>query len=142
MGASQHTTGIVYLLLMVAFMALILFSNNSPHSRPSSHRRFMHGKRIKLRTPSVDQSKRHDPVAFDPVVAEYERRREDRAWEKHYFEQKYKEWGEAHKTEEHHEDPSQHQAHAEVKTSSAKSDVSNCEHFQYSWFLFIPTSQS
>jgi hypothetical protein len=53
----------------------------------------MPGRRIKVRVASVDP-KQHEPIAFDPIIAEYERRREDRAWEKHYFEQQYKKWAE------------------------------------------------
>ncbi|KAL2938996.1 Calumenin [Bienertia sinuspersici] len=76
-------------------------NNNKLHSfRRSNHRR------LKLRSNFTFTSQdhldhpdphlefrhhHHDPVAFDPVVAEMERHREDKEWERMYF-------------EEHHED--------------------------------------
>lgn len=87
-----NSTAFIYLLLVVAFMTLVLVSHEPSH--PSrSHRRSLPGKRIKVRAVHHDK-KHHDPIAFDPVIAEYEQRKEDRAWEKQYFEDQYKKWGE------------------------------------------------
>ncbi|CAM6048002.1 unnamed protein product [Sphagnum compactum] len=93
MAATPNRTTLVYLLLLAAFIALVLFSNHPSHSKTRRNRRVMPGRRIKVRLSALDP-KQHDPIAFDPIIGNYERRREDRAWEKQYFEQQYKKWGE------------------------------------------------
>jgi hypothetical protein len=93
MAPMPDRTTLVYMLVVAAFLALVLFSNHPSHHTARKNRRFMPGRRIKVRVASVDP-KQHEPIAFDPIIAEYERRREDRAWEKHYFEQQYKKWAE------------------------------------------------
>jgi hypothetical protein len=93
MAATPNRTTLVYLLLLAAFIALVLYSNHPSHSKTRRNRRVMPGRRIKVRLSALDP-KQHDPIAFDPIIGNYERRREDRAWEKQYFEQQYKKWGE------------------------------------------------
>ncbi|KAH8945044.1 hypothetical protein BDL97_12G019000 [Sphagnum fallax] len=93
MAPMPDRTTLVYMLVVAAFLALVLFSNHPSHHTARKNRRFMPGRRIKVRVASVDP-KQHEPIAFDPIIAEYERRRDDRAWEKHYFEQQYRKWAE------------------------------------------------
>lgn len=109
--SSVNPTLLIYLLIVAGFLVLVLFSNDPSHPRARSHRRSLPGRRIKVRT--GQSNKKHDPVAFDPVIAEFERKREDREWEKHYFESHYKNWGEqVEKNEAMH-----HTEHIEVHSS-------------------------
>ncbi|KAE8691464.1 hypothetical protein F3Y22_tig00110890pilonHSYRG01498 [Hibiscus syriacus] len=64
-----------YVTLAVLILYLISYS-------PKKHSTRNHHRRLKLRYSSAH----HDPVAFDPLVAEIERRREDNQWEKQYLE--------------------------------------------------------
>ncbi|KAI4313184.1 hypothetical protein L6164_026182 [Bauhinia variegata] len=78
---------IIYVTVAVL---LLLFLSYSPIHHPSHRHR-----RLKLRSnftfdPSHHHT-RHEPVAFDPLVAELERRREDKQWEKQYFEHSHPE---------------------------------------------------
>ncbi|KAF8398659.1 hypothetical protein HHK36_014514 [Tetracentron sinense] len=85
-------SAIIY--ITVALLLLLLLSL-SPKT-PQNHRH----RRLKLR-PTVSFSaggggdKHHKPVSFDPIVADIERHREDKEWEKGYFEHTHKEFVEA-----------------------------------------------
>ncbi|XP_028767058.1 calumenin-B [Neltuma alba] len=69
----------IFLYLTVALL-LLFFLSHSP-KKQTGHRH----RRLKLRSHFTFSSS-HRPVTFDPLVAEIERRREERHWEKHYFE--------------------------------------------------------
>lgn len=78
----------VIIYITVALLLLFLISH-SPR-RPPNHRH----RRLKLRS-NFSFNKHHEPVAFDPLIADMERRREDKEWEKRYFEHTHKEFLEA-----------------------------------------------
>ncbi|KAF2323798.1 hypothetical protein GH714_036974 [Hevea brasiliensis] len=73
----------ILIYLTLAFLFLLLISRNP--SKPSNQRH----RRLKLRSTFnfSDHYHHHDPIVFDPLVADIERRREDEQWEKHYFDQ-------------------------------------------------------
>ncbi|XP_068648549.1 uncharacterized protein [Aristolochia californica] len=74
MGKGPATT-IAYVILAIFFLLLISFSPRKPRVHP--HRR--------LRLRSSFSFDKHERIPFDPLVAEIERRREDKEWEKQYF---------------------------------------------------------
>ncbi|KAL7001567.1 hypothetical protein U1Q18_002720 [Sarracenia purpurea var. burkii] len=84
------------IIIYVTFAVLLLLLISHSPTKPSHHRH----RRLKLRTnftfslspDAADNFHRHhDPVAFDPLVADIERQREDKQWEKMYFEHSHKE---------------------------------------------------
>ncbi|XP_043817905.1 calumenin-B isoform X2 [Manihot esculenta] len=79
----------IFIYLTLAFLFLLLISRNP--SKPSNRRH----RRLKLRSTFNFSDPYHhhhqDPIVFDPLVADIERRREDKQWEKHYFEQAHPE---------------------------------------------------
>lgn len=82
----------IYLYLFISAVGLVLICKGPRgFSDHSLHRRVGPGRRIKLRSSfSVSHnniSSKHEPVAFDPLIAEIERRRDDKEWERHYLEQ-------------------------------------------------------
>ncbi|XP_056693726.1 uncharacterized protein [Spinacia oleracea] len=98
------------ILYITIGISLLLFLSRSPKFDDSSNhhslRRRNNHRRLKLRSnftfTSQDHLERpdphlefrhhqHDPVAFDPVVAEMERKREDKEWERMYFEEHHQE---------------------------------------------------
>ncbi|KAJ7528080.1 hypothetical protein O6H91_16G082900 [Diphasiastrum complanatum] len=93
--------GVVYFLLAIACLALLRFSSHPSISLTGGHRKQL-GRRLILRAHSnatilrahsnATTDARHEPVPFDPIVADFERKREDRTWEREYFRQKYQEW--------------------------------------------------
>lgn len=76
--------GKVSAIIYIAVALLILFLiSHSPKKHPNHSRH----RRLKLRSSfSFSNPTHHEPVAFDPLVADIERRREDRQWEKQYLE--------------------------------------------------------
>ncbi|XP_010031375.2 reticulocalbin-2 [Eucalyptus grandis] len=80
----------VAIYIAVAVLVLLLVSR-SPRS-PAGHGRGGHHRRLKLRSnftfkpPAAAARHHHEPVPFDPLVAELERHREDKQWEREYFE--------------------------------------------------------
>ncbi|XP_030945803.1 uncharacterized protein LOC126714860 [Quercus robur] len=77
--------GKVSILIYITVAVLILFLISYSPSKPSNHRH----RRLKLRsnfTFSHQVRPPHDPVPFDPIVADLELRREDRHWERQYME--------------------------------------------------------
>ncbi|XP_021735477.1 reticulocalbin-2-like [Chenopodium quinoa] len=101
------------ILYIIIGISLLLFLSRSPtrddsHGHPDTHRnhRRTNHRRLKLRSNFTFTSQdhlehpdphfefrhhHHDPVAFDPVVAEMERHREDKEWERMYFEEHHQE---------------------------------------------------
>ncbi|KAI4373134.1 hypothetical protein MLD38_011293 [Melastoma candidum] len=84
----------VLLTYVTLAVLLLLFLSRSPtdhHSRSHGHHR-----RLKLRSNFTFQgraasARHHEPVPFDPIVAEMERLREDKQWERRYFEESHPE---------------------------------------------------
>ncbi|KAB1212452.1 Reticulocalbin-2 [Morella rubra] len=73
----------VIIYVTIAVLLLLLISQ-SPKKAPNHRHR-----RLKLRsnfTFSHPRHTHHEPIPFDPIVADLELRREDRQWEKEYFE--------------------------------------------------------
>lgn len=75
---------IIYIAVAVVLLLLISRSNNKSHGGRHRHRR------LKLRSnftfaPPADPHHQHNRAAFDPLVADIERKREDKQWEHHYF---------------------------------------------------------
>lgn len=74
--------GSLVIYITIAVVVLLLVSR-SPR-KPSAHHRH---RRLKLRSNfTFAPSLQHAPIAFDPLVADIERRREDKQWEKQYIE--------------------------------------------------------
>ncbi|KAK8316864.1 hypothetical protein V6Z12_A13G071600 [Gossypium hirsutum] len=73
-------SAIVYMTLALLILFIISYS---PKKHPANNRRRL----VKLRSSfSFSNPARHEPVAFDPLVAKIERLREDKQWEKQYVE--------------------------------------------------------
>ncbi|KAL4194588.1 hypothetical protein AMTRI_Chr05g60110 [Amborella trichopoda] len=83
---------IIYIFVALFLLFLIHYGPNKSQTSRSLHRR-VGPARLKLRSKFSFSSRdrKHDPVAFDPFVAEIERHREDREWEKKLIEQNYHE---------------------------------------------------
>lgn len=77
---------IIYITVAIVLLLLISKSPQNSNHDSHSHRH----RRLKLRSnftfapPSLNHHERHVP--FDPLVADIERKREDREWEKRYLE--------------------------------------------------------
>eukprot|EP00250_Pteridium_aquilinum_P003154 c13483_g2_i1 orf=203-1369(+) len=84
---------VVYVLISLAFIALVLYSNQPHRLKSKVHRSLHPGRRVRVRKLHISRDSKHENVAFDPIVADLERKREDRTWEKEHFEQQYKQWG-------------------------------------------------
>ncbi|KAI5072173.1 hypothetical protein GOP47_0012279 [Adiantum capillus-veneris] len=82
----------VYLLVSLCFIGLVLYSNQPHRLKSKVHRNLHPGRRIVVRKLHISRDAKHANVAFDPVVADLERKRENRAWEKEHFEKQHKEW--------------------------------------------------
>uniref|UniRef100_A0A2P2JVY8 EF-hand domain-containing protein n=1 Tax=Rhizophora mucronata TaxID=61149 RepID=A0A2P2JVY8_RHIMU len=87
----------VVIYIAVALLLLFLIAHG-PTKPSSSHQHHHRSRRLKLRS-SVNFSSdsgtllhHRQPVAFDPIVADIERRHEDKQWEKHYFEHAHPEF--------------------------------------------------
>ncbi|XP_043717857.1 calumenin-like [Telopea speciosissima] len=76
----------VIIYISVALLLLFLISH-SPKGPKTNRRR-----RLKLRSTFTFDKQHHEPVAFVPLIADMERRREDKEWEKRYFEHTHKEF--------------------------------------------------
>lgn len=80
---------LIFIYILVAAV-LLLFLSHSP-SKHSGHRH----RRLKLRSNFTLAPSRHQSVAFDPLVAELERHREDKEWEKQHIQHAHPEVGSA-----------------------------------------------
>ncbi|XVE92967.1 hypothetical protein REPUB_Repub01dG0149300 [Reevesia pubescens] len=77
-------------IVSVTVALLILFLISYSPKKHSTHNRH---RRLNLRSSfSFSNPTRHEPVAFDPLVADIQRRREDRQWEKQYLEHSHPEF--------------------------------------------------
>ncbi|GMY18593.1 reticulocalbin-2 [Fagus crenata] len=77
--------GKVSIFIYITIAVLLLFLISHSPTKPSNNRH----RRLKLRsnfTFSNHARPHHDPVPFDPIVADLELRHEDRQWEKQYIE--------------------------------------------------------
>ncbi|XP_015886803.2 uncharacterized protein LOC107421954 isoform X1 [Ziziphus jujuba] len=76
---------IIYITLALLLLLLISYSPN----KSNSHHRH---RRLKLRSNfTFSPHVHHDHIPFDPLVADIERRREDKEWEKQYLEHSHPE---------------------------------------------------
>ncbi|KAL5721328.1 hypothetical protein ACHQM5_004986 [Ranunculus cassubicifolius] len=82
------TTAILFLLLISYAPKRNLNNNNNNSRRLKLRSSFT----FNLTTTTTSNNRHRDPIPFDPVIAEIERRREDKEWEKHYFEHSHKEY--------------------------------------------------
>lgn len=79
----------VSILLYITVAVLVLFLISHSPKKPHHGR---HHRRLRLRSSFNFTPSQHTPIPFDPLVADIERRREDRQWEKHYFEHAHPEF--------------------------------------------------
>ncbi|KAH7424164.1 hypothetical protein KP509_12G093400 [Ceratopteris richardii] len=82
----------VYLFIALCFIAFVLYSNQPHRLKSKVHRNLHAGRRLVIRKLSIGRDSKHENVAFDPIVASFERKREDRTWEKEYFQEQFKQW--------------------------------------------------
>ncbi|KAH8507921.1 hypothetical protein H0E87_010172 [Populus deltoides] len=84
----SKTSIIIYITIALLFLLLVTQTPN----KPSNHR----NRRIKIRSKFDFEPRHHnhhhEPVPFDPLVADIERKREDKEWEKQYFEHSHPEF--------------------------------------------------
>ncbi|XP_058068778.1 uncharacterized protein LOC131218094 isoform X2 [Magnolia sinica] len=82
------STLLLYTTIAIFLLLFIFFSPKQPH-RPN--------RRLKLRSSSFDDRHRrqHSPIPFDPIIANIERHREAKEWERQYFQEHYKEFVDA-----------------------------------------------
>lgn len=75
--------GSILVYVIVAVVVLLFLSYTPKNSHPSNHRY----RRLKLRSNfTLSPSHQHRPIIpFDPLVAELERHREDKEWEKQHI---------------------------------------------------------
>ncbi|CAN1254906.1 CALU [Linum perenne] len=71
------------ILYISVFIILLMLLSHSPN-KPSSHRRLKLRSNFNFNDPNHHHH-HHDPIPFDPVVTQIERRLEDRRWEHHYI---------------------------------------------------------
>ncbi|KAH9618705.1 hypothetical protein KSS87_006402 [Heliosperma pusillum] len=83
---------IVYLTIGVTLLFyLSRHNNNNNHQQHHNIRRHGHShRRLKVKSNFTFSEHHHDPIPFDPVVAEIERNREDKEWERMYIEDHHK----------------------------------------------------
>lgn len=75
-GTTKLPTILIYTTLAIL---LLLFISRTPTKPSSTHRH----RRLKLRSNfTFIPHQNHDPIPFDPLVADIERRREDKEWDK------------------------------------------------------------
>ncbi|GAB4851970.1 hypothetical protein Ancab_016161 [Ancistrocladus abbreviatus] len=111
---------ILYITIAIALLFYISYSPNRHSSEHHSHLRLQQGhRRLKLRSnftflttrggggaaPADKQHHHHEPVAFDPLVADMERHREDKEWERMYFEQHHQQFAEVAEAQGHEAQP-------------------------------------
>ncbi|KAJ7954610.1 Calcium-binding EF-hand [Quillaja saponaria] len=81
----------IIIYIVIAVLLLLLLSHSPKKNSDHRHRR------LKLRsnfsvTPFSTHHTHHEHVAFDPLVADIERHREDKQWEKQYIEHSHPEF--------------------------------------------------
>ncbi|KAK6921489.1 hypothetical protein RJ641_011996 [Dillenia turbinata] len=77
----------VIMYITVALLLLFIVSRSPKHSFDRRHGHLKIRSNFTFSRPpdSGHANTHHQPVAFDPLVAEIERRREDKEWERHMF---------------------------------------------------------
>lgn len=70
---------------------MLFLISYSPKKKSDHHGAHNQHHRLKLRSSFNFKPTRHDPVPFDPLVADMERRREDKEWERQYIEHSHPE---------------------------------------------------
>ncbi|GAA0172273.1 calmodulin-related [Lithospermum erythrorhizon] len=85
----MNTSIIIYILIAI-FLLLLISQNNPTNTKPHRHRRLKLRSNFTFSPPSLDSHQKtkiatQNHVPFDPLVAEIERRREDKHWEQHYI---------------------------------------------------------
>ncbi|GAB4839644.1 hypothetical protein Ancab_029169 [Ancistrocladus abbreviatus] len=110
------------ILYITIAIALLFYISHAPNRYSSDHnhrRRHQGHRRLKLRSnftffpagggggaaAADKQQHHHEPAAFDPVVADIERQREDKEWERMYFEEHHKEFAEVAEAQGHEGQP-------------------------------------
>ncbi|KAK4746866.1 hypothetical protein SAY87_025903 [Trapa incisa] len=84
---------IIYITVAVLLLLLVSRSPETSSRHGRNHRRLNLRSNFTFKAdPSKKPMLHHEPVAFDPIVAEIERHREDKQWEKHYFEESHPEF--------------------------------------------------
>ncbi|XP_057481583.1 uncharacterized protein LOC130768527 [Actinidia eriantha] len=82
---------IIYLTVAVFLLLLISLSPKKPSHHRHRHRRLKLRSNFSFSSDGADKKPHphphHEPVPFDPLVADIERRREDKQWEKTHFEE-------------------------------------------------------
>ncbi|KAM7264344.1 hypothetical protein ACFE04_002027 [Oxalis oulophora] len=74
---SRQSCSVIMLYMIIGVLILLLISYSPPNSSKSSIKH--HHRRLKLRSVDITR-KQHDPVAFDPIVADLERRHVDKKY--------------------------------------------------------------
>lgn len=82
---------IIYITVAILVLFLISYSPKKKSGHGHHHGGHNQHHRLKLRSSFNFKPDRHDPVPFDPIVAEIERRREDKEWERQYIEHSHPE---------------------------------------------------
>lgn len=80
---------VTYIAVAVLLLLLVSRSPRSPAGHGRGHRRLKLRSNftfVKAPAAAAAQHPRREPVPFDPLVAELERHREDKQWEREYFE--------------------------------------------------------
>ncbi|XP_030522607.1 calumenin-B [Rhodamnia argentea] len=75
---------IIYIAVALLLLFLVSRSPRSPSAHGRSHLRLKLRSNFTFKAPAHHHH--HEPVPFDPLVAELERHREDKQWEREYFE--------------------------------------------------------
>ncbi|KAJ4832283.1 hypothetical protein Tsubulata_012231 [Turnera subulata] len=113
------TSIIIY--ITIAVLLLLLVTHNP--RKPSNHR----NRRIKLRSAfNFTHHREHAPIPFDPLVADIERRREDKLWEQQYFQHSHPEFA-AHDDDDHQHAAPGHEAQPEWEDFMNAEDYLNDE---------------
>lgn len=102
---------VAYSLVCLGFIALVLFSNQPHRQKNRLHRNLHPGRRIVVRKLPFSSDAKHEHVAFDPIVAKLERKREDRTWEQGFFQQQYQQWAQNDNAAHHDVQRHPHSAH-------------------------------
>lgn len=81
----SKTSVIIYITLALLLLLLISHSPNKPSSHRRRHRRLKLRSNFSAADHQNHHQHHHEPVPFDPLVADIERKIEDRQWEKEKF---------------------------------------------------------
>ncbi|KAH0931285.1 hypothetical protein HID58_008402 [Brassica napus] len=84
---------ILYITVGILVLFLVSYSPKKNSDHDHHHHGGGHGQhhRLKLRSSFNFKPTRHDPIPFDPLVADMERRREDKEWERQHIDHSHPE---------------------------------------------------